>query len=172
VTKDEKTQEIAILKDKMAKAKQVMITDHTGINVEDMTMLRRKLRAANSEMRVSKNTLLRIAIKGGPYEVLGKYFDGPTSVIIGYDDPSIPAKIIYDAIKEKERPKFKAFFLDGQIYGIADLKVIAELPPRDIVIAGLISTVEGPIRQFIALLDAATSELIGTIEALAEKRKE
>jgi ribosomal protein L10 len=172
MTKDEKIQEIASLKDKIGRARQVMVTDHTGINVEEMTILRRKLRAAKSEMRVSKNTLLKIAVQGSQYEILVKYFDGPTSVIIGYDDPSVPAKIIYDAIKETERPKFKALFLDGQVYGVKDLKAIAELPTKPQAISILISTVEGPIQQFIMVLDAAAREFIGTLDALAEKRKE
>lgn len=170
--KKQKEQELASLKDKMARANQIVVADHTGINVADLTQLRRKLRDAKSEFRVSKNTLLRLAVKDGALKALAEHFTGPTAVIFGYDDPSVPAKIVYDAIKETEKPRFKAYYANGKVYGIETLKKIAELPPRNVVIAMLIGTVQGPIAQFIMVLDAATREFIGTLDALAEKRAE
>ncbi len=171
MTKDEKNKEIAALKDRIARANEIIVADHTGINVEDLTILRRKLRAAKSEFKVSKNTLLKIAAKDTGIEALEKHFTGPTAIIYGYDDPSVPAKIIYEAIKEKERPKFKAFYLEGNILGYEDLKKIAELPPRNVVIANLMGTIVGPIAQFVTLLNAASSEFIATLDALAESKK-
>jgi large subunit ribosomal protein L10 len=170
--KKQKEQELASLKDKMARAKQIIIADHTGINVADLTILRRKLKDAKSEFRVSKNTLLKLAIKDSALSVLEKHFVGPTAVIFGYDDPSVPAKIIYDSIKDKEKPRFKAYYLDGQVYGQDILKQIAELPPREVVLAILIATVQGPIAQFIRVLDAASVEFVGTLDALAKSREE
>jgi large subunit ribosomal protein L10 len=168
--KRQKEQELVDLKEKMAKATQIMVTDHTGINVEDLTQLRRKLKKAKSEFRVSKNTLLRLAAKGTDFAVLDEYFVGPTSIIFGYDDPSVPAKIIYDSIKDNEKPRFKAYYTDGKVFGVETLKKIAELPPRNVVIAMLIGTVQGPISQFIMVLDAATREFIGTLDALAKQK--
>ncbi len=168
--KKQKEQELASLKEKMAKANQIVVADHTGINVADLTQLRRKLKAAKSEFRVSKNTLLKLAVKDGDLQVLDKHFTGPTAIIFGYDDPSVPAKIIYDSIKETEKPRFKAYYLDGKVYGVDVLKKIAELPPRNVVIATLIGTVQGPISQFIMVLEAATREFIGTLDAVAKKK--
>ncbi len=170
--KRQKEQELVNLKDKMAKATQIMVTDHTGINVEELTQLRRKLKEAKGEFRVSKNTLLRLAVKDTDFAMLAEHFIGPTSIVLGYDDPSVPAKIIYNSIKENERPRFKAYYADGQVYGLEILKKIAELPPRNVVIATLIGTVEGPISQFIMVLEAATREFIGTLDALAKQRAE
>ncbi len=168
--KKQKEQELASLKEKMAKANQIVVADHTGINVADLTQLRRKLKAAKSEFRVSKNTLLKLAVKDGDLKVLDKHFTGPTAIIFGYDDPSVPAKIIYDSIKETEKPRFKAYYLDGQVYGVEVLKKIAELPPKNVVMAMLIGTVQGPISHFIMVLEAATREFIGTLDALADKK--
>lgn len=169
--KTQKEKELASLKEKMTRAKQIMIADHTGINVADLTALRRKLKAAKSEFRVSKNTLLKLATKESGLDVLHEHFTGPTAVIFGYDDPSVPAKIIYDAIKETEKPRFKAYFVDGKVYGLNDMKKIAELPPKEVVLAILIGTIEGPISQFIMVLDAATREFVGTLDALARSRE-
>ncbi|MDD1749735.1 MAG: 50S ribosomal protein L10 [Methanothrix sp.] len=167
----QKEKELATLKEKMAGAKQIIVTDHTGINVADMTVLRRKLKNGKSEMKVSKNTLLRLAVKDTGMSALQEHFEGPTSIIFGYDDPSVPAKIVYDSIKESEKPRFKAIFYDGVMYGPEALKTFADLPSREVVLAMLIGTVQGPITQFIMVLEAATREFVGTLDALAKSKE-
>jgi large subunit ribosomal protein L10 len=168
----QKEQELVSLKEKMGRANQILVADHTGINVEDLTRLRRKLKDAKSEFRVSKNTLLKLAVKDTDYSMLDEHFIGPTAIILGYDDPAAPAKIVYESIKESEKPRFKAYFTGGKVYGLETLKKIAELPPRNVVIAMLIGTIEGPIAQFISVLDAATREFISTLDALAKQKAE
>ena len=170
MNKEQKEKEVAILKDKLARARHLIIADHSGINVAEVSVLRRKLKEGNSEIRVSKNTLLKLAVKDTDLQELQEHFEGPTSVIYGYDNPSVPAKIICDSIKETEKPKFKSYFYDGAQYGYDFLKQIAQLPSRDVVIAILIGAVEGSITLFISLLEAATREFIGTIDALAESK--
>lgn len=170
MNKEQKGKEIAVLKDKLTRAKHLIIADLSGINVADVSVLRRKLKEGNSEIRVSKNTLLRLAVKDTDLQELQEHFEGPTSVIYGYDNPSVPARIIYESIKQTEKPKFKSYFYDGAQYGFDFLKRIAQLPSRDVVIAILIGTVESPITQFVSLLEAATREFIGTVEALAESK--
>lgn len=171
MNREQKENEVAILKDKLSKANNLIITDHTGINVADISILRRKLKDGGGELRVSKNTLLRLAIKDTDLEGLQKHFDGPTSVVFGYDDPATPAKIIYESIKETEKPVFKSYLYEGQEYGFDFLKRIAELPSKEQVLAGLVGTVDGVISNFISLLESATRDLIGTIDALAENKK-
>jgi large subunit ribosomal protein L10 len=171
VNREQKEKEVAVLKDKLTRAKHLIVADHTGINVADVSALRRKLKEGNSELRVSKNTLLKLAVKDTDLQELQEHFEGPTSIICGYDDPSVPAKIVYESIKETEKPKFKSYFYDGAQRGFDFLKQIAQLPSRDVVIAGLISTVEGSITNFIMLLESATREFLGTLDALAESRK-
>jgi large subunit ribosomal protein L10 len=170
VNREQKEKEVAILKDKLARARHLIIADHSGINVADVSLLRRKLKEGNSEIKVSKNTLLKLAVKGSDLQELQQHFEGPTSIIYGYDDPSEPAKIICESIKETDKPKFKSYFYDGAQHGFDFLKRIAQLPSRDVVIAALIGTVEGSITNFISLLEAATREFIGTLDALAESK--
>lgn len=171
MNKEQKGKEVAILKDKLARAKHLIIADHSGINVADASVLRKKLKEGNSEIRVSKNTLLKLAVEDTDLQELQEHFEGPTSIIYGYDDPSVPARIIFESIKDTEKPKFKSYFYDGTQHGFDFLKRIAQLPSRDVVIAILISTVEGSITDFVSLLEAATREFIGTVDALAENKK-
>jgi len=170
VNKEQKEKEVAILKDKLARARHLIIADHSGINVAEVSVLRRKLKEGNSEIRVSKNTLLKLAVKDTDLQELQEHFEGPTSIVYGYDNPSVPAKIIYESIKQTEKPKFKSYFYDGAQHGLDFFKRIAQLPSRDVVIATLIGTVEGSITHFIGLLEAATREFIGTLDALAENK--
>ncbi|UCE67168.1 MAG: 50S ribosomal protein L10 [Candidatus Zixiibacteriota bacterium] len=171
MNREQKEKEVAVLKDMLSRSRHVTITDHTGINVGDLTQLRRNLKEASSEFRVSKNTFFRHAVKNTDFESLAEFFTGPTSVVFGYDDPVKAAKVINQSIKDIEKPKFKGYYYEGQILGFDALKRIAELPSQDRVIAILIATVEGPISSFIGVLDGAAVEFIATLDALAESRR-
>jgi large subunit ribosomal protein L10 len=168
--KEHKEQELAILKDKLTRSKHVIVTDHSGIDVENINIFRNKLKDADSELRVSKNTFLRLAVKDTDFAELAKHFVGPTSLIFGYDEPMAPAKVVKDSIKASEKPGFKAYFYEGALRDYDTFKMIADLPPKEQVLALLISTVEAPITNFISLLESATREFIGTIDALAESK--
>jgi large subunit ribosomal protein L10 len=170
LNKEQKEKEIAVLKEKLARSKHVIVADHTGIDVEKINVFRKKLKEADSELRVAKNTFLKLAVKDTDLEDLAEHFVGPTSLIFGYDEPMAPAKVVRNSIKEIEKPQFKAYYYEGKLHEFDTFKMIADLPPKEQVLAALVSTVEAPISKFISLIDAATSELIGTIDALAESR--
>lgn len=167
----EKENQIALLKERLTQANSIIVADHTGINVADLTVLRRDLRKSKAEFKVAKNTLLRIAAKESNMENISEYFVGPTSMIFGFDDPSVPAKIIFEFSKKTDIPKVKAFILDKQLLTVGDYKKMAQLPPKEIVLAILVGAVNGPILGFVLTLDGATRNFIGLLDALAEKRK-
>jgi large subunit ribosomal protein L10 len=167
----EKENQIALLKEKLTTANSVIVADHTGINVADLTVLRRDLRKSNAEFKVAKNTLLRIAARESNMEDVNQYFVGPTSMIFGFDDPSVPAKIIFEFTKKTDIPKVKAFILDKQLLTVEDYKKIAQLPSKEVVLAMVVGAVSGPILGFVITLDGVTRKFIGLLDALAEKRK-
>lgn len=167
-----KLDKVAALKEKLLKAKHIIITDHTGINVADMTMLRRDLRKSNAEMKIAKNTLFRIAAREAGLEELSRQFSGPTSIVMGFDEPSAPAKVVFDLNKKIEKPKIKSYLLESQLLGTEDFKKIAQLPSREQVLSILVGTVNGPITNFVMTLEAVIRNFIGTVDALADKRKE
>ena len=167
----EKVSQVDLLKERLSRANSVIVTDHTGINVMDLTVLRRDLKKANAEFRVAKNTLLSIAAKESDLDKVTECFIGPTSLVFGFDDPSVPARIIYEYSKKTERPKVKAYILDNQLLSLGDFSKIAQLPPREQVLAILVASIEGPISNFVMTLDGVTRNCIGLIDALAEKKK-
>lgn len=167
----EKENQVEFLKNKFSQANSVIVADHTGINVNELTALRRDLKKSNAEFRVAKNTLLKLAAKESGLEELSEVLNGPTSMVFGFDDPSVPARIIHEFSKKSEKPKVKAFILENSILSIADYKKIAQLPPKEQVLAILIGAVEGPITNFIMTIDGVTRNFIGLVDELAEKRK-
>jgi large subunit ribosomal protein L10 len=147
------------------------VTDYQGLNVSDITTLRKNLRDNNIRFLVSKNTLFLRAVQKAGVEGLDKFFKGPTAVAFTADDPSVAAKIIYDSYKDKELPRVKVFVVDDQVFQADDIKRLAELPPREILLSQLVGAVESPMTSLVGALDGFFHELIGSIEALSEKKK-
>jgi large subunit ribosomal protein L10 len=167
----EKEKQIELLTERFKRASSVIVADHTGINVADITVLRRDLRKANAEFKIAKNTLFRKAAKDAGMEQMAEHFVGPTTLVYGFDDPSVPAKIIFEFSKKSDIPKVKAYYLDNVSLPIDDYKRIAQLPPREQVLALVVGAVNGPILNFIMTIDGATRNFIGLLDALAESKK-
>ncbi|MCP4570108.1 MAG: 50S ribosomal protein L10 [FCB group bacterium] len=166
---------VASLTDRFSEADNVFVTDYAGLTVAQITKLRKELRDQGVKLVVAKNTLMRIAAKDAGYEDAVEHLIGPTAVAFSNADPNVPAKILYDAYKEfKEiaKPEIKAFYIDKQAFSGADAERIAKLPPREVLLSQLISTIEGPIVSLVGTLDGIIQELVGTVDALAAKKGE
>ena len=147
------------------------ITDYQGLNVPDMTVLRKKLRESNVRYLVAKNTLYKLAADKSGLKEIGEHFAGPTAVAFTSEEPSLVAKVLYDSYKEKELPRIKVFVVDEQVYEGADIKRLADLPPREVLLSQVVAAVESPLSSLVSSLDAFFTELVGTLDALSEKKK-
>lgn len=153
------------------RAGSVFIADYTGLRVSDMTQLRKQLRDAGVEFRVVKNSLLRRAASEAGLGEIDDSFKGQTAVAFGPADPVQTAKIFHEFYGRIEKPSVRKFVFEKRTYGPADLKEIASLPPREIILSQLVAAVEGPIAGFIGTLDAIIREFVGTVDAIAEKKQ-
>jgi large subunit ribosomal protein L10 len=151
-------------------AGSVFVTDYAGLTVANMTDLRAQLRRAGVSFRVAKNTLLRRAAEQADLPSLVEHFRGPTAVAIGGRDPVLGAKVIQEFYVRLERPKIRTFVVERRSYRAEELKAMASLPAREVVLAQLVAAVECPISGFVGTLDAIIRECVGTIDALAEKK--
>lgn len=147
------------------------LTDFKGLNVCDMTVLRKNLRENKVKYIVAKNTLMDIAARNTEQPDLKEYFKGCTAIAFVSDDPAMAAKILYDSYKERELPRVKAFVIDEQLFGADEIKRLADLPPRDILLSQLVNAVESPMTSLVGALDAVFRDLVGSLDALAEKKK-
>lgn len=168
----EKIQKVAELKELFGSANSYFITEYQGLNVEDITLLRKNLSKNKVKFLVAKNTLFLRALVESGIEGLNDHFVGPTAVAFTSDDPAVAAKILHDSYKDKELPRMRVFVVDEQVFAAEDIKRLADLPPREILLSGLVAAVEAPFTSVIGSLDGFFRKLVGTIDALADKRKE
>jgi large subunit ribosomal protein L7/L12 len=172
--KEEKVTTVAELAEKFGRARLAILTECVGLPVNEVTELRKQLRGVKAEYRIVKNTLAARAAEGTVLAELRPHLKGPTGVVIGYDDPVLPTKVLKDFIggeKREEKIKMTAGVLEGKLLQPADLVAVAKLPKKEVLIAMLLSAMQGPIRGVVYTLSAVLSKFVRVIAAIQDKRK-
>lgn len=170
----QKEEAVELLHEKFLKTQSMVMLHYRGLNVEEITQLRRKCREANLEFRVVKNTLARRALKDTPLEAAMDHFKGPVSVALGYEDQVAPAKVIKEFLKtRKGKVELVGACVEGKILTAEETKAFADLPPRDVLLSILLSAMQGPVRGFVSVLQGPIRQFVGVLEAIqAAKEKE
>ena len=150
---EQKKKAVSELAEKIKQAKVVLLTDYRGINVADVTDIRSKLRGANTEYKVIKNNITRRALEECKIEGLEDLLEGPTAVVLGYDDYLETSKIIYEYAKENEFYKIKGGIIDGKVVTTEEIITLAKLPSRETLIAKLAGALLGNITKLAVALD-------------------
>jgi large subunit ribosomal protein L10 len=166
----EKEKVVSQLKDKLAQAKSLFLTDFTGLAVGEMTELRRNFRKKNVEYNIAKNSLIRLAIQKTNFEGVSEYLEGPTGLVFGYDDLTVPAKVLYDFQKKIEKPKIKVFWMEGKLFGEEELKRLARLPSREGLFGQILLTLNSPMSNLVGTLQGMLRNFIGLIDALQKAK--
>jgi len=149
---DKKKEQVQILAEKFKKAKMVVLTEYRGISVEDDTKLRAKIRENGDEYAVVKNSIISHAAKEAGIEGIDT-LEGPTAVVIGYEDYVSPAKVVNDYAKDHDFYKIKSGVMDGKVVDVSEVKKLANLPSKDTLYAMLASALLGNIRNLAVVLD-------------------
>jgi len=153
VDKIQKQNEVKELKKAFGSAKSAVVLEFKGLTVEKDTLLRRNLRDNKVQYRVSKNTLLRLAVKETDFASLAVHFKGATAIATTESDVVGLAKTIYSFLKENPAVTFKGAILDGQPTSVKDFQAIAELPSRETLIGKLLYLMQYPISGLVIVLD-------------------
>ncbi len=162
---------VAEIKKLFNDADSFFITDYQGLNVTDITGLRKSLRENNVRYLVARNTLFKLAAHQAGVTDIDDHLSGPTAVAFTSDDAAVAARILHDSYKDKELPRMKMFVVDGQVFDGKEIKRLAELLPKETLLAQVVAAVEAPFTQLVGVLDGFVRELVSTVEALAEKKK-
>ena len=160
-------QEIA---DKMKNAQGTVFVDYRGLNVEEVTELRKKARENNIDYKVYKNSMMRFAAKEAGVEGLLDVLVGPTAIAFCEDDPVAPAKLINDFAGEHKALEIKAGVVEGKVLDVAGVKELAELPPREVLVAKVLGGLNAPISGFANVLNANLKGLVVALNAIAEQK--
>lgn len=169
--RSEKISVVDDLTQRFSRSSSFFLTDFSGLSVEGATTLRKSLRESRSSYRVAKNTLIRIAALKASMPSLDQYLAGPTGIAFAAEDPIAAAKVLADFIKKNEKPKVKAFFLDGRLYTGAELAKIAALPGKKELLARLVASVQAPLANLVGTLDGVVRNLVLTVDAVVKKKQ-
>ncbi len=148
------------IKEKLERAQSAVVIDYIGTTVAEADAMRKKLREANVDYTVYKNTLVKRAIAGTQYEELAQVLDGPSAFALSYDDATAPARVLDEVMKDYKKMSFKAGVVEGVYYDAKGIEAIASIPGRDQLIAKFMGSVQSPVsklvRTFQAIADAKT----------------
>ena len=136
-----------------------VLVDYSGITVEDDTKLRKELREAGVKYSVEKNTLLRFAMNNVGYEGLTDVLNGTTALAVSENDETAAARILGKYAETHENFKLKAGFVGDELYDAAGVMALSKIPSKEVLLAQLVGSLQGPIQKLAATLDALATKL-------------
>lgn len=146
------------IKGKLDGAQSAVVIDYMGTTVAQADEMRRKLRAANIDYTVYKNTLIKRAIEGTEFAPLAEVLDGPSAIAISKEDATAPARVLNEIITSFKKMEFKAGIVEGNYFDLEGIKAIANIPSREVLIAKFMGSIQSPVskavRTFQAIADA------------------
>ena len=173
-----KKQEIvAGLKEKLTTAKGAVLTSYKRLTVAQDTELRRALREAGVSYHVVKNTMTRIAAKEAGLDELAEHLEGTTALAVSTEDAVAPAKVICEFIKKNKLDEtkvltIKAGLVDGEVIGLDQIKALASLPSREVLIAKLLGSMQAPISGTVNVLQGVIRNAVYVLEAVRKQKEE
>ncbi|MFK7898032.1 MAG: 50S ribosomal protein L10 [Myxococcota bacterium] len=171
LTRQQKEDQVAELRDKFGRATSVFVADYRGLGVKKMEALRGGLRdaeASESEFRVAKNSVLRLASEGGPAEGLKEHFTGTTSIAMSFGDPVALAKTLVDYAKENEKFELRSAMLDGEVLDVADISKLATLPSLDELRGKIVGLLQAPASKIARILNEPGGQVARVVAAKSE----
>lgn len=150
----EKQEAVAVIAAKIAESSSTVVADYRGLNVAQVTELRKQLREAGIDFQVLKNSLVRRATEGTDYVELNNILTGPTAVAFSKNDAVAAAKILNDFAKKNDALKLKGGIVEGKVVSMEEVKALAELPSREGLLSMLLSVLQAPMRNFALAVKA------------------
>ncbi len=170
--KEDKTAVVAELAESLNRASIAVVSEYKGIKAGESDDLRRRLRAAQGEFRVAKNTLVRLAIKNTKFEALEPNLGGAVGLLLSYADPVELAKTINSLRELGDRFRVRGGVLEGKPLTAAEITALAALPPREVIFAQLLGLLQAPATRLARLLNEPGSALARLLNAAAKKESE
>jgi large subunit ribosomal protein L10 len=168
--RQEKVELVNEMEAKLRDARGVCVADFTGMTVATLSELRNRCRAQNIEFKVIKNTLVRRALREDLRQPFDPYLQGPTALAISTVDEVAPAKVLTTFAREfNSQPRIKAGLVTGKVYSEAEMKALATLPGKDVLLGQLIGGLKSPVQKLHAALSSPLRNLATVIKQVAEK---
>lgn len=167
-----KQQVVSEIKDAIQNSKSVSIVEYRGLTVSEISDLRNKYRAEGVSYKVFKNTMVSIALQELGYEGFEEYLSGPNGFVFSNDDMVAGPRVSADFAKENEKLVIKAGLLDGKVLNPDEVKALAKLPSREVLVAQVLGTLNAPIAGLANVLQGSIRKAVYALNAVKEKQEQ
>lgn len=172
VTKAKKTQTVEDLKAALLNSKLTVVSDYQGTTVSELTDLRREIQKAGGDFMVAKNTLVKLAVSGQDFASnLEPFLTGPTAVVYTDGDPVPVAKALTEYVKKVKKTSIKGGVLEGKKVMENDIKNIAALPSREVLISKMLGSLNAPAQNVVYALSGVSRNLVYALEAIRKQKE-
>jgi len=158
------------LKARLAGVDTAILTEYRGLTVRQLAELRKQLKAASAEYKVIKNRLARLALRGSSLDSLGPHLKGPTGIVLGRRDPVAVARALTAFVRANPTLQIRLAYVHGQVVQPPELRALADLPSREVLLARVVGGLRAPIAQLVFTLDGMLRALVSVLDQVrAEK---
>lgn len=170
MVKPVKTKKVDDLRTVLADAKSIVLSDFTGLNVKDISELRRLCREKGIRFRVVKNTLAKRGLEELGVAGLSPYLEGPTAIAVSTEDEALPAQLLKKFADDYELPRLKGGYVSGRVITAQEVVRLASLPGREVLLAQVVGTAQAPLRGMVNCLSASLRDLVNVVKAIGDKQ--
>lgn len=166
-----KKDQVAEIAEKLGRSKSLVLFNFSGINVQDISDLRGKLRTAQAELKVVKNRLTNLALAQVEFESCEEILEGPTALAFGYEAVEAPAKVLSEFAKDHESLTIKGGFIGTHRIGVEDISALAKMPPRQVLLGRLLGSIQSPPTRLCRVLKASINNVCYALKAVADQKQ-
>lgn len=170
IPRPEKVEQVNTIKE-ILETSSIILTDFQGVDVSGMGSIRNKLREIDANYKVVKNTLLTRAANGTDAEPCVKDLAGSTAMVYTKNDPVAAAKIIVGFLKGAKPISIKCGYVEGTVLSANQINELALVPPREELIASILSSIEAPVSGIVGTLNSMLGDVIWTLDAIIEQKE-
>lgn len=158
------------IQDKFKRASATFVADYKGIQAMQMDELRKNLRSASIDFKIVRNTLAKRAIKGTSFEPMSEHLKGSTAIAFSYKDAALAAKTLTQFAKDQPKLKIRMGTLGNKVIGANEIKGLAELPPREVLLSMLLGTMKNPMTGLAMVLSGVPRKLLYALNAVKDQK--
>ncbi|MBQ8918543.1 MAG: 50S ribosomal protein L10 [Acidaminococcaceae bacterium] len=170
-TKAQKEAQLAEIRKVFAEAKSAVLVDFNGLTVAEDTELRRKVREAGADYTVFKNTLIALAAKENGLDDLVPVLEKNTAICSSSEDAVAACKVICEFVKTHKKMQLKAGVVEGRVVSVDEVKAVAELPPKEVLVAKMLGSLNAPISGLVRTLNGTIAKVVYVLDAVREQKE-
>jgi large subunit ribosomal protein L10 len=172
LNRDQKSAIVAELNELFTRARFSVVTDYCGLKVSELEKIRTELRGCNSEIRIAKNTLLKRAVTDTACESLTDEFTGTTAIVMAYDDPVTPAKVLAKFAEDHKQFQLRSAVLEGEKITVDNIVALSKLPSKEVLLGQLLSVMNGVSTALVRVLSGVPRTFLYGLQAIKDQKEQ